>query len=75
MESMSPPAQQFLSGALPIVVTLVISIWLASISQKKRLDDIARRARRLERMEARLDRKRQSNPIYEVRGKTAEVVR
>jgi hypothetical protein len=55
MESMSPPAQQFLSGALPIVVTLVISIWLASISQKKRLDDIARRARRLERMEVRLD--------------------
>ena len=49
---MSTPAQQFLSVALPIMMTLVISIWLASISQNKRLDDIVRR---LERMEAKLD--------------------
>lgn len=49
---MSPPAQQFLSVALPIMVTLVVSIWLASISQNKRLDDIVRR---LERMESKLD--------------------
>jgi hypothetical protein len=49
---MSPPAQQFLSVALPIMVTLVVSIWLASISQNKRLDDIVRR---LERMEGKLD--------------------
>ena len=52
LKSMSPPAQQFLSVALPIMVTLVVSIWLASISQNKRLDDIVRR---LERMEAKLD--------------------
>jgi hypothetical protein len=49
---MPPPAQQFLSVALPIMVTLVVSIWLASISQNKRLDDIVRR---LERMESKLD--------------------
>jgi len=49
---MSPPARQFLSVALPIMVTLVVSIWLASISQNKRLDDIVRR---LERMEGKLD--------------------
>jgi len=49
---MPPPAQQFLSVALPIMVTLVVSIWLASISQNKRLDDIVRR---LERMEGKLD--------------------
>jgi hypothetical protein len=49
---MSPPAQQFLSVALPIMVTLVVSIWLASISQNKRLDDIVRR---LERMESKRD--------------------
>jgi hypothetical protein len=49
---MPPPAQQFLSVALPIMVTLVISIWLAPISQNKRLDDIVQR---LERMEAKLD--------------------
>jgi hypothetical protein len=49
---MSPPARQFLSVALPIMVTLVVSIWLASISQNKRLDDIVRR---LERMESKRD--------------------
>jgi hypothetical protein len=49
---MSPPAQQFLSVALPIMVTLVVSIWLASISQNKCLDDIVRP---LERMESKLD--------------------
>jgi hypothetical protein len=48
----SPPAQQFLSVSLPIMVTLVVSIWFASNSQNKRLDDIARR---LERMEGKLD--------------------
>jgi hypothetical protein len=48
MKSMSPPAQQFLSVALPIMVTLVVSIWLASISQNKRLDDIVRRLERIE---------------------------
>ena len=49
---MPPPLQQFLSVALPIMVTLVVSIWLASVSQNKRLDDIVRR---LERMESKLD--------------------
>ena len=49
---MTPPLQQFLSVALPIMVTLVVSIWLASVSQNKRLDDIVRR---LERMESKLD--------------------
>jgi hypothetical protein len=34
------------------MVTLVVSIWLASISQNKPLDDIVRR---LERMESKLD--------------------
>ena len=52
LRSMSPPARQFLSVALPIMVTLVVSIWLASISQNKRLDDIVRR---LERMESKRD--------------------
>jgi hypothetical protein len=46
---MPPAAQQFLSVALPIMVTLVVSIRLAFISRNKRLDDIVRR---LERMEA-----------------------
>jgi hypothetical protein len=50
-ETSVPPAQQFLPVALPIMVTLAVSIWLASISQIKRLDDIVRR---LERMEAKL---------------------
>ena len=49
---MPPAAQQFLSVALPIMVTLVVSIWLASVSQNMRLDDIVRR---LERMEGKLD--------------------
>jgi hypothetical protein len=49
---MPPPAQQFLSVALPIMVTPVVSIWLASVSQNKRLDDIVRR---LERMESKMD--------------------
>jgi hypothetical protein len=52
MRVVSPAAQQFLSVALPIMVTMVVSIWLASISQNKRLDDIVRR---LERMESKLD--------------------
>jgi len=45
---MPPPVQQFLSVALPIMVTLVVSIWLASVSQNKRLDDIVRRLDRME---------------------------
>jgi hypothetical protein len=49
---MPPLLQQFLSVALPIMATLVVSIWLASVSQSKRLDDIVRR---LERMGSKLD--------------------
>jgi len=46
------PGSAISVSALPIMVTLVVSIWLASISQNKRLDDIVRR---LERMEGKLD--------------------
>jgi hypothetical protein len=61
---MSPPLQQFLSVALPIMVTLVATVWLASWSQNKRFDDINRRFddlrsdmnRRLDEIVARLDR-------------------
>jgi len=52
LKSVSPAVQQFLSVALPIMVTLVVSIWLASVSQDKRLDDIVRG---LGRMESKLD--------------------
>lgn len=40
MGSASPPLQQFVSVALPIMLTLVVTIWLASWSQNKRFDDI-----------------------------------
>jgi hypothetical protein len=39
----NPPLQQFVSVALPIMVTLVATIWLASWSQNKRFDDLNRR--------------------------------
>ncbi|HEX4275080.1 MAG TPA: hypothetical protein VHZ74_06980 [Bryobacteraceae bacterium] len=35
---MSPALQQFVSVALPIMVTLVATIWIASWSQNKRFD-------------------------------------
>jgi archaellum component FlaC len=35
--------QQFLSVALPIMVTLVATIWIAQWSQNKRFDDLNRR--------------------------------
>jgi len=37
------PLQQFVSIALPIMVTLVATIWLASWSQNKRFDEISNR--------------------------------
>ena len=60
----SPPLQQFLSVALPIMVTLVATIWLASWSQNKRFEDINGRFDdfrsdmnwRLDEIVARLDR-------------------
>ncbi|HEY3825069.1 MAG TPA: hypothetical protein VGL82_10955 [Bryobacteraceae bacterium] len=37
---MSAPLQMFVSVALPIMVTLIVTIWLASWSQNKRFDDL-----------------------------------
>jgi chromosome segregation ATPase len=36
----NPALQQFLSVALPIMVTLVATIWIAQWSQNKRFDDV-----------------------------------
>ncbi len=40
--------QNFLSVALPIIVTFIATIWLASHTQNKRLDDIVTRLGRIE---------------------------
>jgi predicted nuclease with TOPRIM domain len=62
--------QQFLSVALPIMVTLVATIWIAQWSRNKRFDDLNKRfddlksdmnrrfdeiIKRLERIEGKLD--------------------
>ena len=39
----NPALQQFVSVALPIMVTLVATIWIASWSQNKRFDDWTKR--------------------------------
>jgi serine phosphatase RsbU (regulator of sigma subunit) len=36
----NPALQQFVSVALPIMVTLVATIWIAQWSQNKRFDDL-----------------------------------
>jgi predicted nuclease with TOPRIM domain len=55
----NPSLQQFLSVALPIMVTLVATVWTAQWSQNKRLDDLSKRLdeviRRLERIESKLE--------------------
>lgn len=43
MNAVNPVLVQFVSVALPIMVTLVATIWIASWSQNKRFDDINRR--------------------------------
>jgi cytochrome oxidase assembly protein ShyY1 len=43
--------QPFFQVTLPIMLTLVVTVWLASWAQNKRLDDIVRR---LDNIEARL---------------------
>jgi hypothetical protein len=43
VNTVNPALQSFLSVALPIMVTLVATIWLASWSQNKRFDDLNRR--------------------------------
>jgi hypothetical protein len=54
---MNPALQQFLSVALPIMVTLVATIWIAQWSQNKRFDDLrADMNRRLDDVIKRLDR-------------------
>jgi hypothetical protein len=40
--------QQFLSVALPIMITFVATIWIAAWAQNKRLDDIIARLGRIE---------------------------
>jgi hypothetical protein len=49
----------FFQVTLPLMVTFVVAIWLASWSQNKRFDDIHRRLdeiiKRLDRIEAKLD--------------------
>lgn len=60
---MSPALQPFLTVALPIMVTLVATVWIAQWSQNKRFDDlkadINRRfdevIKRLDRIETKLD--------------------
>jgi cytochrome oxidase assembly protein ShyY1 len=48
-EEMSPMLQQpFFQITLPLMVTFVASIWLASWMQNKRLDDIIARLGRIE---------------------------
>ena len=51
--------QPFFQVTLPIMVTFIAVIWLASWSQNKRFDDIHRRLdeiiKRLDRIEAKLD--------------------
>lgn len=37
---MSPALQPFLTVALPIMVTLVATVWIAQWSQNKRFDDL-----------------------------------
>ena len=64
MKPVNPALQQFVTVALPIMVTLVATIWIASWSQNKRFDDLrsdmaARFAevnRRIDEMVGRLDR-------------------
>jgi hypothetical protein len=66
----NPAVQQFVSVALPIMVTLVATIWIAQWSQNKRFDDLNKRFddlkaemnrrfeevfKRLDRIEAKLD--------------------
>jgi hypothetical protein len=36
----NPAIQQFMSVALPIMVTLVATVWIAQWSQNKRFDDL-----------------------------------
>jgi hypothetical protein len=36
----SPPLQQFVSVALPIMLSMFVTVWLASWSQNKRFDDL-----------------------------------
>jgi tetrahydromethanopterin S-methyltransferase subunit G len=43
VKPVNPALQPFVSVALPIMVTLVATIWLASWSQNKRFDDIGKR--------------------------------
>ncbi|HEY3823893.1 MAG TPA: hypothetical protein VGL82_05015 [Bryobacteraceae bacterium] len=40
---MNPPPLQFFSFTLPIMVTLVVTVSLASWSRKKRYDDLCKR--------------------------------
>jgi hypothetical protein len=51
--------QPFFQVTLPLMVTFVAAMWLASWSQNKRFDDIHRRLdeiiKRLDRIEAKLD--------------------
>ena len=64
MKPVNPALQQFVTVALPIMVTLVATIWIASWSQNKRFDDLrsdmaARFAevnRRIDERVGRLDR-------------------
>jgi hypothetical protein len=50
---MNPALQPFLTIALPIMVTFVVTIALAAWGQNKRLDDIIRRVTRIESKMAR----------------------
>jgi hypothetical protein len=43
VNTVNPAVQQFVSVALPLMVTLVATIWIASWSQNKRFDDLNRR--------------------------------
>jgi 23S rRNA C2498 (ribose-2'-O)-methylase RlmM len=51
------PLQQFVSVALPIMVTMIITIWFATWSQNKRFDDLRfDMNRRFDEVNVRLER-------------------
>jgi len=64
VNQVNPPLQLFMSVALPIMVTLVATVWIAQWSQNKRFDDLNRRFddlkadmnRRFDEVNKRLDR-------------------
>jgi hypothetical protein len=73
---MNPGLQQFISVALPIMVTLVATIWIASWSQNKRFDDLrSDMNRRFEEIDRRFEEMRSDvrRGFDEVNGRLARI--